>query len=54
MEVKHIAYFVYLAILIIYGVVSSSADIYLNNWRYWVLLACVIGAYVCGTFVGIV
>lgn len=54
MEAGHIAYFVYLIIMFILGVVLYSTDIYVNNWRYWVIIACIIGAYICGTFYGII
>ena len=54
MEARHIAYIVYIILMFTSSAVLASADIYVNNWRLWVITACVIGAYFCGMFSGVV
>lgn len=43
-----VSYFVYILLCAIVGVTSVKAGLYFNDWQYWVILGCVIGAYICG------
>ncbi len=40
--------YIYYLLCAITGGVLSTANVTLSNWRFWVILGCVIGAYVCG------
>jgi hypothetical protein len=40
--------YVFILFAAIHGAVCASANINFFNWQYWILLACVCGAYICG------
>ena len=43
-------YIIYLALCGFSGVICARADIEVNDWKYWAILGCVIGAYFCGKY----
>lgn len=45
-----IAYGIYLLLCGFIGFVCARADIEIKDWKYWVILGCVIGAYFCGKY----
>lgn len=52
MKAKVIAGIIYFLILTIHGVATACNHITVRNGLYWVLLFCIIGAYICGQIVG--
>lgn len=44
------AYIIYLMLCVFYGVISNIANIDLKDWKYWAILGCIVGAYICGRF----
>jgi hypothetical protein len=43
------AYIIYICSIVVNCLALLSADIYTENWQYWISLACIITAYICGT-----
>ena len=54
MEARHIAYVVYFILISINAVALATADVRVTNWQFWVTSLCIIGAYICGIFRGVV
>lgn len=48
MDTETIAYLVYLLLMMISGVTMGKCELGFNKWQYWVILACLIGCYICG------
>ena len=42
------ANFIYIFLCALYGAVTITIDIGIKDWQYWVMLGCVVGAYICG------
>lgn len=44
--------YIYYLLFAIAGGVLSTVNVTLSNWQFWVVLACMFGAYVCGCVKG--
>lgn len=44
------AYIIYLALCVLYGVASATADVSMKRWEYWIILGCIVGAFWCGKY----
>lgn len=42
------AFYIYLFLCAVAGAACGLADIYLDDWQFWVIIFCVFGASVCG------
>lgn len=40
--------FVFILLCSIYGGVWSAMNMNISSWQYWVILFCLLGAYICG------
>ena len=40
--------YIYYFLCAIVGGVLSTLNASLSSWQFWVILACMIGAYICG------
>lgn len=40
--------FVFIFLCTIYGAICSTMNINISGWQYWVILFCLLGAYICG------
>lgn len=40
--------FVFVFLCAIYGSVWSTMNMNIASWQYWVILFCLVGAYICG------
>ena len=47
---KVIDYIVFTFLCAIYGVASATANIKMKSWEYWIILGCIVGAFLCGKF----
>lgn len=45
---KIVAYIVYLIAMAVSGFVMGETYRTIKNWRYWVLLVCILTVYICG------
>lgn len=41
---------IYLLLCGLHGFTCARAGIGIKDWKFWVLLGCVIGAYLCGKY----
>lgn len=42
------AYIIYLFLCSLNGFVMSTLGVNLTDWQFWVSIACIFGAWVCG------
>lgn len=47
---KKMAYYIYLCLAALNGAVLASADLSFLDWQFWVVTACLCGAYICGGY----
>lgn len=45
---KIVFYLIYVVICFIQGMICEKAEIKVNDWKYWMMFLCVLGAYFCG------
>ena len=43
-----VAFYMYLFLCVISGIILGTADIYPDDWQFWAMMFCVCGAYACG------
>lgn len=48
MTVKDIAYFIYLALMVINSLIIGSAGLTLRNWQVWAIALTTVIIYLCG------
>jgi hypothetical protein len=41
-------YGIVVAIISVTTIISSTTGIFLDDWQWWVIIACVICSYICG------
>ena len=44
------AYSIYLFLCALCGFTTATVDVDIKKWQFWVLLFCVMGAYICGKY----
>ena len=48
MGVKYFAYFIYLILLFINGLIMSNIGLSFKSWQYWVIVVSFVAIYSCG------
>ena len=46
----NISYFIYVFLCGLTGCMLAKVKIGVKDWKYWIIIACVIGAYFCGKY----
>lgn len=52
MNTKQIAYFIYISMMFINGLILHSAGLSLRDWQTWALPVTTVIIYLCGTIRG--
>ena len=40
---------IYYGLCVLMGIMAAILNVRPTNWKWWIMMGCVIGAYFCGT-----